>query len=362
MTTDPLFTPLMLGDLTLPNRILMAPLTRCRVGEDGVPGELVARYYAQRAGAGLIIAEATNISAQAKGYGLTPGVHTDAQMAGWRRVTDAVHAAGGRIFLQIWHTGRVSNVLVQPEGRAPVAPSAVQAEARTWVEGEFRPCSTPVALQIDDIQLVVEDFAQAAANAIAAGFDGVELHGANGYLIDQFLRDGSNRREDEYGGSIENRSRFLREVVAATIARIGADRTGVRLSPMSPANGAADSDPVPLFYHVADCLADLKPAYLHVIEGATRGPRDHGAAMDWAALRRRFGGVYIGNNGYDPALAAARVATGAVDLVSFGRSFIANPDLPARIRADHPLAEPDASTFYGGDAQGYTDYPTHTED
>lgn len=360
MATAPLFTPLTLGNLTLPNRIVMAPLTRCRVGEDGVPGDLVARYYAQRAGAGLIIAEATDISAQAKGYSLTPGVHTGAQMDGWRRVTDAVHAAGGRIFLQIWHTGRVSNSLVQPEGRAPVAPSAVRAEAQTWVQGEFRPCSTPVALRADEIPALVEDFAQAAANAVAAGFDGVELHAANGYLIDQFLRDGSNRREDDYGGGIENRSRFLQQVVAATIARIGAARTGVRLSPMSPSGGAEDSDPVSLFYHVADCLAALKPTYLHVIEGATRGPRDHGPEMDWAELRRRFGGVYIGNNGYDPALAAARVGAGMVDLVAFGRVFISNPDLPARIVAGHPLAEPDAGTFYGGDERGYTDYPTHT--
>lgn len=352
-----LFTPLTLGRLTLPNRIVMAPLTRSRAREDGVPGALAADYYAQRASAGLIIAEATQISAEARGYSLTPGVHEPDQVAGWRQVTDAVHYGGGRIFLQMWHTGRVSNVLVQPGGKAPVAPSAIRAEARTWVDGSFRPTSEPSALEAADIAAIVRTFADAAEKAVDAGFDGVELHGANGYLIDQFLRDGSNRRTDGYGGSIDNRIRFLAEVVEAAAARIGSDRVGVRLSPVTPASGAFDSDPVPLFFRAVERLNDYAPVYLHVIEGATRGPRSYGPAIDWAELRRTFRGVYIANNGYDGALAASRIAEGAADLVSFGRPYIANPDLVERLREGTALAIPDEATFYGGDGRGYTDYP-----
>jgi N-ethylmaleimide reductase len=356
----PLFEPFDLSGLLLPNRIVMAPLTRNRVGIDGVPTALVAEYYAQRASAGLIIAEATQISPEAQGYGLTPGVHSPEQIAGWRQVTQAVHARGGRMFLQMWHTGRVSNVMVQPGGKQPVAPSAIRAEAKTWIESEFRPTSQPRALELEEIPQVVRSFADAAANAIAAGFDGVELHGANGYLIDQFLRDGSNRRDDAYGGPISNRVRFLCEVVDAVCRRIGAGKVGLRLSPVTPSNGAFDSDPVPLFSHAVERVSEFGIAYLHVIEGATRGSRSHGPAMDYGKLRRSFSGAYLANNGYDGALAAEHLRSGAADLISFGRPFIANPDLVERLATGIPLATPDETTFYGGDARGYTDYPRAT--
>lgn len=303
----PLFAPYRLGALDLPNRIVMAPLTRNRVGEDGVPTDLVAEYYAQRASAGLIIAEATQISPEAQGYGLTPGIHTSAQIAGWRRVTDRVHSRGGRIFLQMWHVGRVSNVLIQPGGAAPVAPSAIRAEARTWIAGDFRPTSEPRALELDEIPGVVADFARSARNAMLAGFDGVELHGANGYLIDQFLRDGSNQRTDRYGGSIENRVRFMCEVVDAVCAAIGASRVGIRLSPVTPSNGAFDSDPVPLFFHAVNSLNAFDLAYLHVIEGETRGARDYNGSLDYAQIRAAFRGTYVANNGYSPELASSRL-------------------------------------------------------
>lgn len=355
--TDLLFQPYALGSLTLPNRLVMAPLTRNRVGEDGVPNELVAQYYAQRASAGLIIAEATQISAEAQGYGLTPGIHTAEQIAGWRRVTDAVHARGGRIFLQLWHVGRVSNILIQPGGRAPVAPSAIRAEAKTWIAGSFLPTSEPRALSIDEIPSVVEDFSQAARNAVLAGFDGVELHGANGYLIDQFLRDGSNRRDDVYGGPISNRVRFMCEVVDAVCRAIGPDRVGIRLSPVTPSNGAYDSDPVLLFFYAISVLNTFGIAYLHVIEGETRGDRDYYGAVDYGAIRRAFKGTYIGNNGYTAELASKRLSSGDTDLVAFGRSFLANPDLVDRLRNGLNLNPPHQATFYGGDHRGYTDYP-----
>lgn len=360
MTVAALFQPMQLGSLTLPNRIVMAPMTRNRVTVDGVPTDLVATYYAQRASAGLIIAEATQICPEAQGYGLTPGIHEPAQIAGWQRVTEAVHRAGGRIFLQLWHTGRVSNVRVQPHGKAPVAPSAIRAEARTWIDGAFRPTSPPRVLDGAEIAAIVGAFADAAENAVEAGFDGVELHGANGYLIDQFLRDGSNRRTDSYGGSVANRVRFLCEVVEAACGRIGPQKVGVRLSPVTPANGAFDSNPVPLFFHAVERLNAFAPAYLHIIEGATRGSRQYGPAFDWGALRRSFEGAYIANNDYTAALAAARIAAGEADLVAFGRPFIATPDLVERIRGGHAAAQPDETTFYGGDHRGYTDYPRLT--
>lgn len=358
MDASTLFRPIGIGRLTLPNRIVMAPMTRNRVGSNGVPTNPVAEYYAQRASAGLIIAEATQICAEAQGYGLTPGVHEPAQIAGWRRVTEAVHRRGGRIFLQIWHTGRVSNVLVQPDARAPVAPSAIRAEAKTWIDGAFRPTSEPRELDVSKIAEIVRTFADAAEKAIDAGFDGIELHGANGYLIDQFLRDGSNQRTDRYGGSIENRTRFLLEVVEASCSRIGADRVGIRLSPVTPANDAFDSDPVALFFHAVERLNAFALAYLHIVEGATRGPRLYGPPLDWAQLRRAFKGVYMANNGYTASLAATRIAEKDADLVSFGRPFIANPDLVERIRHGHVIAQPDEATFYGGDSRGYTDYPS----
>jgi N-ethylmaleimide reductase len=356
--TERLFQPYRLGNLELRNRIAMAPLTRNRASAGNVPTLLMAEYYAQRASAGLLIAEATQVIAEGQGYIDTPGIHGDAQVEGWRRVTDAVHAKGGRIFLQLWHVGRISHVSLQPGGKAPVAPSAIRAQTKTYIAGGFADVSEPRALELEEIPGVVEAFRQAAANAVRAGFDGVEVHGANGYLLDQFLRDGSNHRTDDYGGSIENRARLLLEVMAAVIGEIGPDRVGVRLSPVTPANDASDSNPQPLFNHVVDRLNDLRPVYIHVIEGATGGPRDIDPTFDFGELRRRFRGTYIANNGYDRTAAETALAAGKADLIAFGRPFIANPDLVERLRRDAPLNELDQATLYGGGEKGYTDYPS----
>ncbi|MCK0196845.1 alkene reductase [Ancylobacter sp. 6x-1] len=352
-----LFDSYVLGDITLSNRIVMAPLTRNRAGEGLVPTELMAEYYGQRASAGLIVAEATQVSATAQGYQDTPGCYTPEQVAGWRRVTDAVHAKGGRIFLQLWHVGRVSHHSLQPDGGAPLAPSAIRAETKTFVDNAFRDVDTPRALTLEEIPGIVQDFAHAARCAIEAGFDGVEIHAANGYLIDQFLRDGSNQRTDAYGGSIENRTRFLKEVMEAVIAAIGAHRVGIRISPVTPANGISDSDPAALFGHVVDVLDALKPVYVHIIEGATGGPRDVVPGFDFHALRTRFHGTWLVNNGYDRAMADEVLAKGEADLVAFGRPFIANPDLVERLRRGASLNEIDRDHLYGGGATGYTTYP-----
>lgn len=354
---SPLFTPYSLGDLPLSNRIVMAPLTRSRAGAGCVPTPLMAEYYAQRASAGLIIAEAAQISPQGQGYQDTPGIYNQAQIDGWRRVTDAVHAAGGHIFLQLWHVGRVSHTSLQPQGGQPVAPSAIRADALTFVDGAFIPASEPRALEIDEIAGIVAQYRQATANALAAGFDGVEIHAANGYLIDQFLRDGSNQRTDGYGGSIENRSRFLREVMGAVIAEAGAERVGVRLSPVSPANGISNRDNLALFEAVFDQLEQLAPVYLHVIEGATMSSRNHDPDFDFTRLRQRFSGTYIANNGYTLELAQALTGSDPRSLVAFGRPFIANPDLVHRLQINAPLQRLDKQTLYGGGAAGYTDYP-----
>ena len=357
--TSPLFQPGRLGALTLPNRIVMAPLTRSRTGSAGIPGPMNATYYGQRASAGLIIAEATQISPQGQGYAYTPGVHDEAQVEGWKLVTDAVHRNGGRIVLQLWHVGRISHESLQPGGALPVAPSALRPEGQAFTEAGFQPHPTPRALETDEIAGIVEDYRKAAANAKRAGFDGVEIHAANGYLIDQFLRDKTNRRTDRYGGSIENRTRFLLEVAEAVTGVWGGDRVGVRISPVSPANDIADSDPQALFNHAVAALDRFGLAYLHVVEGATGGARDN-AAFDFEALRRAFRGAYIANNGFDKALAESTLAAGRADFIAFGRPFIANPDLVERLRTGAPLAEPDRTTFYGGDAHGYTDYPALT--
>lgn len=351
-----LFSPYDLGATPLANRVVMAPLTRNRASAGLVPSEHAAEYYAQRAGAGLIIAEATQVSKQAQGYQDTPGLYTDEQVAGWRKVTDAVHARGGRIFVQLWHVGRISHVDLL-DGQAPVAPSAIRAETKTFVNNGFHDVSEPRALELEEIPGIVEDFRRAAANAIAAGFDGVEVHGANGYLLDQFAKDGANHRTDAYGGSVENRARLMIEVTAAVAQEIGADRTGVRLSPASPANAISTSDPQAQFDYIVAQLDALDIAYIHVIEGATGGPRDV-AEFDFDALRRAFRNSYIANNGYDRALADARLADGKADLIAFGRPFIANPDLVERLKTGAPLAEIDQATLYGGGAAGYTDYPT----
>jgi N-ethylmaleimide reductase len=364
MTT--LFDPITLGDITLANRIVMAPLTRNR-SPRAVPAPITATYYAQRASAGLLITEATAISHQGQGYAHVPGLYDAEQLAGWRKVTDAVHAAGGRIVVQMWHVGRISHTSLQPDGGAPVAPSALRAEAKTYLvrndgSGEFAPTSEPRALALDELPGIVQDYRRAARAAIDAGFDGVEIHAANGYLIDQFLRSGSNQRTDAYGGSIENRARLLLEVVQAVSEAIGAARTGIRLSPVTPANDVVDANPQPLFTYVMQQLARFDLAYVHFIEGATGGPRElPDRPFDYAALREAYraaGGraAWMVNNGYDMALAQKALDSGA-DLVAFGRSFIANPDLVARLKQGGPFNQPDKTTFYGGGAQGYTDYP-----
>ena len=357
MSEDILFTPYTMGDVSLRNRIVMAPLTRNRAAAGFVPGPHAAKYYAQRATAGLLIAEATQISQQGQGYQDTPGIYSDEQIAGWRAVTDAVHQAGGKIVLQLWHVGRVSHVDLQPEGKAPVAPSAIRAEAKTFVNNGFNDTSTPRALTLDELPGIIADFRQAAANAIAAGFDGVEVHGANGYLLDQFAKDGANSRTDAYGGSVENRARLMLEVTAAVIEEIGAGRTGIRLSPTTPANGISCSDPQAQFDYIVAELDKLGLAYIHVIEGATGGPRDV-APFDFGALRKAFSHTYIANNNYDLKLANEHLATDQADLIAFGRPFIANPDLVARLQHGKPLAELNPDTLYGGGAEGYTDYPT----
>ncbi len=356
-----LFDPMSLGDLHLANRIVMAPLTRNRAGPGLVPGPFAAEYYAQRASAGLIIAEATQVSAQAQGYSDTPGCYTDAQVVGWKVVTDAVHARGGVIFLQLWHCGRISHTVFQ-HGEPPVGPSSLRANAKTFVAGEgFVDVSTPRALHLDEMAGIIADFRHAARSAITAGFDGVEVHGAHGYLLDAFLRDGTNKRTDAYGGSLANRDRLVVEVAAAIATEIGAGRTGVRLSPVSSAGDSVDSDPQRLFEHVVTALDRLGLAYIHGVEGETGGARDN-LPFDFAALRKRFHGVWIANNGYDRAMALDEIASGRADLVAFGRLFIANPDLVRRLREDAPLNPlMGHATFYGGGAHGYIDYPTLSE-
>ncbi|MCA8933526.1 MAG: alkene reductase [Rhodospirillaceae bacterium] len=357
MDGTPLFTPLTLGRLELPNRVVMAPLTRNRALPGFVPGPLTVEYYVQRATAGLIIAEGTQVSQQGQGYQDTPGIYTDEQVAAWRKVTDAVHAAGGRIALQLWHVGRVSNTALQPGGAAPVGPSAIRAATKTYVNNGFVEVSEPRALELAEIPGIVDQFRRGAANAMAAGFDAVEIHGANGYLLDQFAKDGANQRTDAYGGSIENRGRLMLEVAAAVAAEAGADRTGIRISPVTPANGVSDSNPTPLFQHIVDGLDALGIAFIHVIEGATGGPRDI-APFDYADLRKRFGNAYIANNGYTRDMAAETLAAGNADLIAFGRAFISNPDLVERLRLGAPLTELVRETLYGGGASGYVDYPT----
>ena len=356
-----LFTPLTLGDLTLPNRVVMAPLTRNRADPDGdVPYELHAEYYAQRASAGLIITEGTQISPEGKGYIQTPGIHSAEQIAGWKTVTGAVHKAGGRIFAQLWHVGRISHVSLQPNGQAPVAPSPITANSQTFTASGFADVSEPRALETEEIARVVDDYRKAAENARTAGFDGVEVHAANGYLIDQFLRDSTNKRTDAYGGSVENRTRFLAEILGAVTKVYPSKRVGVRFSPFSGFNDIADSDPLTIFGAAIARANDAGLGYVHLVEGQTGGPREFPAGAI-ATLRAGFDGAYMANNGYDRARAIQAVESGEADLIAFGKLFIANPDLVERLERNAPLNEPDQSTFYGGDAHGYTDYPTLEE-
>jgi N-ethylmaleimide reductase len=352
-----LFDSFKLGNLTLPNRLVMAPLTRNRALAGFVPSPLTVEYYGQRASAGLLISEATQVSQQGQGYQDTPGIYSKEQVAGWRQVTDRVHERGGRIFLQAWHVGRISHTSLQPNGGAPVAPSAIRANTKTFVNNAFTEVSEPRALELSEIPGIIDSYKRGAANAIEAGFDGVEVHGANGYLLDQFARDGTNKRTDAYGGSIENRARLMLEVSKAVVAEIGTERTGIRISPVTPANDTTDSNPQPLFDYIVDQLNALKLVYIHVIEGATGGPRDI-APFDYGSLRKRFKGAYIANNGYDFELATKVLAANAADLIAFGKPYIANPDLVERLKKGAPLNEPDKATFYGGGTKGYTDYPT----
>jgi len=356
MSTD-LFSPIALGPLTLPNRLVMAPMTRSRTGAADTPTDLAATYYAQRATAGLIIAEATQVSALAKGYPLTPGIYNNAQVAGWRSVTDAVHAKGGRIFLQLWHVGRVALQSVLPDNALPVGPSAVKPAGKTFTGEEY---VTPRALELSEIPSIVEQYRNGAGHAKAAGFDGVEIHGANGYLLDQFLRDGTNQRTDAYGGSEANRARLLLEVTEAVIDVWGKERVGVRLSPFSAFNDMRDSDPVTTFAYAARKLSDLGIVYLHIIEPINS---DHIMAVPGVEpiaplLRESFQGIVMLNGGYNKETGNAAIESGAADMISFGIPFLTNPDLVRRYAENAALNAPDQSTMYGGDAHGYTDYPT----
>jgi N-ethylmaleimide reductase len=355
-----LFTPISLGGLQLPNRIVMAPLTRNRAGQPGnVAQPINATYYAQRASAGLIITEGSPISEMAHGYPGTPGIHSPAQVAGWKRVTDTVHAKGGRIFLQLWHVGRISHPTLLPNDALPVAPSAIKPAGKVFTCQGMTEFVTPRALETSEMPALTEQFRIAAHNAKIAGCDGVEVHGANGYLLDQFLRDGSNHRTDRYGGSIANRTRLLQEVVAAVCEVWGAERVGVRISPLNQYNDMRDSDPQALFNHVGDALRPFGLAYLHVMERDVHGSE---LPFDFPELRRRFNGHYMANGGYDKRRANAAIVDGRADCVSFGKAYIANPDLVERYAQDAPLSVADPSTFYGGREQGYTDYPALTGD
>ena len=354
-----LFTPLQLGSLEVPNRIFMAPLTRCRAEAGDVPGDLIATHYAQRASAGLLIAEATMAIAGNGAFMGAPGVHSEAQVAGWRKTTDAVHkasnGAGGRIYLQLWHGGRACHSLLNG-GAQPVAPSAIAIRGGEIYTPEGpKPCETPRELRDDELPGIVEGFRRAAENAKRAGFDGVEVHGANGYLLDQFLRDGSNKRGGPYGGAIANRARLMLEVVDAVAGVFTHGRVGLRISPLNSYNDMRDSDPVGLTTHLCEALSPRGLSYLHVMRADFLG-QQHGDVLGPA--RRAFKGPLVANMGYTPEEAAQAVESGAVDAIAFGTAFLANPDLPARIKAKAPLNTPDQSTFYMGGAKGYTDYPT----
>ena len=358
-TPTKLFEPYKLGPITLPNRLVMAPLTRNRAVPPGmVPSPLAVDYYGQRASAGLLITEASQVSQQGQGYQDTPGIYSKEQVAGWRKVTDRVHERGGRIFIQLWHVGRVSHTSLQPNGGAPVAPSAIRAKGKTFVNGTFTDISEPRALELAEIPGIIEDFKRGTANALAAGFDGVEIHGANGYLLDQFAKDGTNKRTDAYGGSIENRARLMLEVSKVVAAEAGADRTGIRISPVTPANDVSDSNPQPLFDHIVDrpqrAEAGLHPRH----RGRDRRPARHRAVrlrLPAQALQAR---LYRQQRLRFRAGRQKCSTAGAADLIAFGKPFISNPDLVERLKKGAPLNEWDKATFYGGGAKGYTDYPT----
>ncbi|MDC9614811.1 alkene reductase [Xenorhabdus khoisanae] len=354
-----LFSPIKLGEIELANRIVMAPLTRGRTNEEGVPNDLNVTYYVQRTSAGLIISEATNISAQGRGYAMTPGIWTEDQVAGWKKITDAIHAVDGKIVMQLWHVGRCSHVDLQPNRDAPVAPSAIKADGNVYTNNGIEEASMPRALRTEEIPDIVEQYRHAAECAKRAGFDGVEIHSANNYLLEQFLRDSTNHRTDQYGGSIENRARLILEVVEAVTGVWGGGRVGIRLSPVTTevGNTPLDSDVMATYGYLIQQLNKFKLAYLHFVEGTTQKNRDVPKNVDLEALRSLFDGAYIGNNNYDLELAISRRAEGKIDAVAFGRPFIANPDLVERLRYGLELAEATYDTHYGNGAKGYTDWP-----
>jgi N-ethylmaleimide reductase len=351
-----LFSPAKLGDIALNNRIVMAPLTRNRAGEGGVPQAMNVTYYEQRATAGLIVTEATPISAMAHGYPALPGIYTDAQVAGWKKVTEAVHAKGGKIVIQLWHVGRISHPSLLPSNALPVAPSAIKPTGQAFTYEGLVDYVEPRALTLDELPAIIQDYVHATKCAVQAGFDGVEIHAANGYLLDQFLRDGSNKRTDKYGGSYENRARLLMEVTQAVVDVIGAGKVGVRLSPVNPFNDMVDSNPQALFNYVAEALSQFGLAYLHAVEGGIHGGGESDP-FDFIAFRKLFKGAYIANLAYDKAKGESAIASGHADAIAYGVPFLANPDLVARFAKNAPLNEADATTFYGGDEKGYIDYP-----
>ena len=350
-----LFSPVNLGGIALKNRMVMAPLTRNRAGEGGVPHDLNVTYYAQRATAGLIITEATPISAMAHGYPALPGIYTDNQTAGWKKVVDAVHDKGGKIILQLWHVGRISHPSLL-DSALPVAPSAIKPAGKAFTYKGLVDYVEPRALKANELPALVQDYAHATKCALAAGFDGVEIHAANGYLLDQFLRDSTNKREDNYGGSIENRLRLLMEVTKAVVAVAGSGKVGVRISPVNPFNDIEDSNPQALFNAVATSLNQFNLAYLHVVEGGI-GDTGEPVKFDFILLRKHFNNAYMANLGYDKARGNAAIASGQADCIAYGVPFLANPDLVERYRTDAPLNVADEAAFYGGNEKGYTDYP-----
>lgn len=348
---SPLFTPVQIGRYTLANRMVMAPMTRSRADDDGVQSELTVTYYGQRAGAGLIITECTYVSPMGKGYVRTPGIQTDAQVAAWKKVTDAVHAKGGRIFIQLWHTGRISHPSLLPGNALPVAPSAIKPTGKSWTPTGLQDYVTPRALELDEIAGIVTDFRSATCRALEAGFDGVELHAASGYLPEQFLSSGSNQRQDQYGGSVENRARFILEVLDAMVAEAGGDRVGIKIAPEMNFNDIVDANPQETYTYLVDQLRERKLAYLHVALFGT--PVDY-----HALLRPRFAGAYLMGGGLDQQRAETALAEGRADAAVFGGAFLANPDLPERFRQGAPLNTPNRDTFYSPGSQGYIDYPT----
>ncbi len=362
MSDARLFSSFKVGAVQLSNRVVMAPMTRCRAGDGNVPTPLMATYYGQRASAGLIISEATQIMPEGQGYAHTPGIHSQEQVAGWKGVTSAVHAKGGKIFLQLWHVGRISHSLFQPDGKLPVAPSAIAAPGDVFTPQGMKPFETPRALDAKEIPGLVQQYAVAAKNAIAAGFDGVEVHSANGYLLDQFLQSGTNQRTDNYGGSVENRARLLLEVVDAVVAAVGADRVGARLSPNGTFNGMSDVNPKETFGYAVSALEKTGIAYIHFREGTAADIKHGRVAIPLSTFRPMFKRAFMVNDGYTKERAETAIQSGLAELVAFGMPFIANPDLVERMKTNAPLAAPKTSTLYGGNENGYTDYPALSEE